>query len=262
MILEDIAAKLLHNARHAHDPATAGKTAEQLAAEKQAADEAAAKKAADDAAAKAAAAKKAPLADFADIWTIDAATQPKNLSDAVKFTFDPAKLAEAAKTVDFAKNADPELIKKALAGDAASLQALLNGTGQSVYLHSAVATSKLVEAALSKQAEAITAALPDLVKKQQITEDLRSGEDAAFYTNPAVSPVVSLMEHQLRVQNPDLTAKQIATKAREFVAGIVEAKTAAGTAAAVAAAGRRPDGATRGARNDNWETFFKLPAAS
>jgi hypothetical protein len=41
---------------------------------------------------------------------------------------------------------------------------------------------------------------------------------------------------------------------------MVEAKQAAGAAAEVAAAGRRPDATTRGTRNDNWENFFKLPA--
>lgn len=195
---------------------------------------------------------KSPLANFADLWQTDA--NKVNLDRPVTFELDPTKLAEAAKGLDFTKAVKPEVAEKALKGDAAALSELLNNVSQSTFIQSTSMTAKLVEAALQKQAAAFKSALPGLIKKQTVNENLRSGENSEFLSHPSVQPLVELLEMQMTEKYPKASAAQISKNVKEYLTGFGE--IASGRAAATAK--QKQGTGTSGLGDDNWSDFAGL----
>src|SRR6266850_4840899 len=194
---------------------------------------------------------KSPLANYGELWKTDDKI-PLDLAKAVTFDLDPAKLAEAAKSIDFTKAIDPALAEKALKGDSTALATILQSVSQSSYVQSAALSAKLIEAALAKQADSIKLILPTLVKRATVNENLRSGDNAEFLNHPAVAPLVSLLEHQLTEKYPKASAAEVATHARKYMTGLGDILSGkAGKAAKEPA-----DGAgTKGLGSDNWSDF-------
>lgn len=194
---------------------------------------------------------KSPLAGFVDLWKTGD-SQPLDLSKAVTFDLDPAKLAEAAKALDFTKAIDPKLAEAALKGDANALSAVLQSVSQSSYVQSAALSAKLIEAALAKQADAFKAALPNLVKRATVNENLRGGDNSEFLNHPAVAPLVSLLEQQLTEKYPKASAAEITTHARKYMTGLGDILSGKAKKAAT----ELLDGSgTKGLGDDNWSDF-------
>lgn len=194
---------------------------------------------------------KSPLAGFVDLWQTDAGSKA-DLNKPVTFDLDPTKLAEAAKGLDFTKAVKPELAEKALKGDAAALAEILNSVSQSSFVQSASMSAKLIEAALKQQATAFKAALPSLIKKQNVNESLRSGENAEFLSHPSVQPLVELLEMQMTEKYPKASASQISDNVKKYLLGFGE--IASGRAAQALKESKGPGG-TSGLGDDNWSDF-------
>jgi len=192
---------------------------------------------------------KSPLAGFVDLWQTDEASRVKT-NQAITFDLDPTKLAEAAKGLDFTKAVKPELAEKALKGDVAALAEILNSVSQSSFVQSSSMSAKLIEAALKKQAEAFKASLPSLIKRQNVNESLRSGDNAEFLSHPSVQPLVELLEMQMTEKYPKASALQISENVRKYLLGFGE--IASGRA--LAAAKEKGTG-TAGLGDDNWSEF-------
>ena len=159
----------------------------------------------------------APFADFADLWKNDPTTESK--SDQGLFSnVDPAKLMEAAKKIDFSKSVTPEIMQRVAAGGEDGMRAMLeamNASAQSVYAQSAFATTKIVEQALSKAQESYDAKIPSMIKKHQVSDNLR--QENPIFSNPAVQPIISALEAQMTVKFPNASATEITNMAKQYV---------------------------------------------
>lgn len=163
---------------------------------------------------------KSPLDGYSKLWE-HADTDGKPLSLVPSMDADPTKLLAAAKTVDFTKAMNPELLDKASKGDAGALGALVNEAAQAGYAQSALATTKIVEAALKKQAENFTSTImPELLRRNNIGRDLRT--DNPLFDNPAVKPMLEGLERQLAIKYKDATPAEITQHAKTVLTGFAE----------------------------------------
>lgn len=160
----------------------------------------------------------APLADFAKLWEVDPnATGPQSVIGAV----DPKKLMDAAQKTDFAKSISKDVMAKIQAGGQEGQDALasaFNTVTQTVYANSAMATAKIVEQALARQQENFKAMLPQIIKQHTLSDTLRS--ENPVFSNPAVQPLISAMEHQLATKYPNATATELTNMAKQYVEGL------------------------------------------
>lgn len=199
---------------------------------------------------------ESPLANFNELWKIDDKNKQGEISLSPTFNIEPAKLAEAAKTLDFAKVVSPEVMAKALGGDSASLAAALNAVTQAAYTHSAVSTAKIVEAALAKQAQQFQQFLPNEVRRLQVSEQVRS--DNPIFNNPAVAPMLDMLKDQLTAKFPAAPAAEISAQAQQFLSEFAKAVVTAG-GGSITEKAAEGTGAAKGADYD-WGNFFEPKA--
>lgn len=161
-----------------------------------------------------------PLAGYKDLWE-HADTDGKPIALVPPLEADPAKLLAAAKTVDFTKTMNPELLEKAAKGDAAALSQVVNEAAQAGYAQSAMATTKILEAALAKQADMFkTTVMPEILRRNNIGNALRA--DNPLFDNPAVKPLLEGLEARLVVKYPTDTPEQLNIRAKEIFLGMSE----------------------------------------
>jgi hypothetical protein len=149
-----------------------------------------------------------PLEQFADIWQTpapDASQDPSFFANV-----DPAKLMASAKKVDFAKTLTPEMLAAVAAGGEPAQKAFvqaMNAVAQTVYAQSALATTKIVDQALSKYQTSYDARLPNLVKGLSANESLVT--ENPIFSNPALQPIVQGLQQQFQRKNPSASAAEI-----------------------------------------------------
>ena len=161
---------------------------------------------------------ESPLAGYAKLWENDPKAPPKP-SDSVVFNADPAKMLEAAGKIDFASVIPKELAEKALKGDPQAFMEAMNKVTQATYAQSAGASTKLIEQALAKQVDMFkTTIIPDIVRQTQVRSGINS--ENQILANPAISPVVEMLQAQLIKQNPTASADVIQAKVTELMKGM------------------------------------------
>lgn len=206
--------------------------------------------------------EKAPLAEYAKLWENDPTKQPE--APQPFFNADPKKLLEAARTIDFSKQIPAEVLAKVAAGGEgaqAAFSEAINAVTQAAYAQSAHATTKIVEAALTKQMEQVMAKIPDLVRNQAIKENLRA--ENPLFSNPAVSPMLSMLESQISSKNPTASAAEVNTMAKNF---LNEFATAIGVQQTASQNNQNNNASGNmkktGAKGDNWEDFFGVSSSA
>lgn len=132
----------------------------------------------------------------------------------------PQQMLEAAAKVDFAKVLDKDILAKITAGGEDAAQALvqaLNKVSQQTYAQTVLVTDKLISAQVQKAQEDFASRVPDLVKRQRVQDDLI--KDNPAFKDPAVAPVVGLIQNQLAEKFPQATADEIKQMAIEYFTG-------------------------------------------
>lgn len=160
---------------------------------------------------------KAPLDAFTNLWETDpnAATPG---SDSIFANLDPAKIFEAAKGANFASTISRENLQAISQGGEGAIQAFqdaMNSATQAVFAQSTLATTKIVEQALAKQAAKFDAELPNLVRKHSASDSLHTENPAL--SNPAAQPIISAIQAQLAIKHPNATATQLKTMAKDYL---------------------------------------------
>ena len=158
-----------------------------------------------------------PLEQFKDVW------QPPKTEEgkpSVPLSADPQKIMEAASRVDFTKILNQEALAKVQAGGEEAVQAmasLLNQTAQAVYGQSTVAASKIVEQALLQAERKFADRVPTLVNQKAAQAKLLTANKAL--ANPAVAPIVTMIQDQLALKYPNATSDELADMAAEMMKG-------------------------------------------
>lgn len=160
---------------------------------------------------------KSPLGNFDKLWQID--PNKKAPESAVPtFNSDPAKMMELAGTADFTKHIDPELLARATKGDGAAMMEVIQKSAQAGFAHSNLATTKIVETALTQLNEKYE---KDVIPRILAAERVRNtvAEDNPIFTNPAAQPVVEMIRNQMMSQYPTATPEAIKTMVADYITG-------------------------------------------
>lgn len=191
------------------------------------------------------AAPVSPLDQFSKLWepATTAGVDPTLPANMFAGT-DPAKMLEAARKVDFAKNVDPAVLAKITAGGpdaAAAFAQAMNDIGQRAYAQSSFAATKIVETALEKFQQGLDARLPNQVKSFQVSEALKQSNPAL--THPAAAPIMEALQAQMTVKYPNATVSEINDLASQYL-------TQFGAAFAP------PKAAPATPASEDWDKFF------
>lgn len=160
---------------------------------------------------------KAPLDQFNTLWETD----PNNTAPGTESIFanlDPAKIFEAAKNANFAGTISQENLQAISQGGEPAMRAFqeaMNAATQAVFAQSTLATTKIVEQALAKQAAKYEEAIPNLVRKHAASDSLHTENPAL--SNPAAQPIISAIQAQLAIKHPNATATQLKTMAKDYL---------------------------------------------
>lgn len=163
---------------------------------------------------------KSPLDGYSKMWET-AETDGKPASLVPTLTADPAKLMAAAKTIDFSKAITPATLEAAAKGDAVALGQAISEAAQAGYAQAASATTKILEAALTKQADIFkNDVMPEILRKHTVDSSLSL--ETPLFDNPAVKPMFDMVKDQLAVKYPTATAAEIANHAKTMMGGFAD----------------------------------------
>lgn len=185
-----------------------------------------------------------PFDGLQDIWQTPANPTPE---EPIIPNVDPAKLMEAAGKVDFTKSITPEILQKIQAGGEGASQAFLtamNSVAQTAFAHSAMATTKIVEQSLGRQAEKFNKDLPSQIRKLSANESLLA--ENPLLSNPAVQPLVVALQEQLVRKNPQATAGEIQTQINNYFGALGKAFNP-----------DKPAASQSGKKEEDWSAFFQ-----
>lgn len=173
---------------------------------------------------------KSPLADFAKLWEnepVKDGEHPRpDLNDpnsiVPNLQIDPKRLSDAAKRIDFSRVIDPELSKKALAGDTAAFAQVINSVAQASFANMSMVSSRIVENALRQFApKLLNESLPHSIRKFSIGDSLSASNK--IFNDPAVAPMLEMLKSQLQNKYPQASTKEISDMANKFMQGLVKA---------------------------------------
>lgn len=199
---------------------------------------------------------KSPLANYGDLWQTSTDPKDKNYvkppaTTATKISADPAKMMEAAKTVDFTKVLSPELQARLAKAEPAAIVEAMNTVAQATYAQAAGAATHILNSALEAQAKTFRdQVMPEILRNHSVSQQLRT--DNPLFDNPAVSPVLKMVERQLVAKNPTLSPVEITAKAKDYLTGFATEL--------VSASGRvitdKPAAPAKGREPQNWGEYF------
>lgn len=192
-----------------------------------------------------------PFDQFSDLWQTAPVDPNAPKNSGVFGDIDPKRFMEAAGKIDFTKVVTPDQLQAISQGGENSVKAFaeaLNSVAQTTYAQSSFAATKIVEQAMARAKDSFLADLPQHIKKQTVSENLRN--DNPVFSNPAVQPIISALEAQLTVKYPAASAAEITGMAKQYVEAL-------GTS--FAPKQPEPQGAGKsGTKNEtDWSTFLQ-----
>ena len=162
--------------------------------------------------------EESPDVKFAKMWEPTPVDPNKKEPEVTGLT--PEQMLQAAAKVDFAKVIDADTLAKIKAGGDGATEALvaaMNKVAQQTYAQTTLVADKLITAQVDRAKEDFAKQVPDLVKRQRLQDSLVK-ENPAF-KDPAVAPIVALIQNQLAEKNPTATSDELAELAKEFFTG-------------------------------------------
>lgn len=165
------------------------------------------------------AAPEAPLDQFKTLWDTDPASQQSGQQ--LNFNIDPAQLAAIADKLDFAQMVPQAIQDRIAAGGADAVAASMeanNLIARAVYQQNALATTKLVEATYLQAQNKLEAAIDKRFKTLGLA-DTTAAKNPAL-TNPAVKPLVDMIQQQIITKYPNATSAEISAKVNEYFATV------------------------------------------
>lgn len=171
--------------------------------------------------AQSAAAPTSPLDPFKDVWSPAAAqAQSADPFAAPYLQLDETKLTQGLQQVDFTRGLNPELIQKAMSGDAAALMETLNHVSRATLHQATRLQAATTESALRTQSDRIKGYIPDAVKTSNLQNQPITNPALA---HPSVEPMLRVLRGQIAQQNPNMTPQEVAARAENFFTSAAQA---------------------------------------
>lgn len=133
------------------------------------------------------------------------------------FQFDPAKVQEAASKLDFTSNINPELVTKALGGDAQALMDVINGAVRTAFTAQTLNMGNVLNDGFSRHGKAIDQALPSRLRTQAI---VTAQSDDPILAHPSMAPILAGLKLTIAQNNPNMPAADVNKAAEEYLKGV------------------------------------------
>lgn len=130
------------------------------------------------------------------------------------FNLDPKVLGEVSGSLDFTKSVQPELLQKALTGDAQSLLQIMNQIGQQAYQSALSHSSSLTDKFVGARSAFDQKQLGTGVKRELTTQAL---SNIPNYNHPVVKNQLNMLANQIQAANPEYSPEQIAQTAAKMM---------------------------------------------
>jgi len=138
---------------------------------------------------------------FETLWQND---DKQGSQQGINFNLDPAQLAEIAGKIDYSQAVTPEIRQRlAMGGEdavAATMEAL-NAVNRMSYQQNAVATTKLIEAAVKSTEASMDEKIQRTIKSMGLAENVTATNPAL--SNPAFAPIVKAAQQQIIAKFPN-----------------------------------------------------------
>lgn len=169
---------------------------------------------------------KAPLAENPlDIYqkVIDNARKAEP-NKAPEFAIDGKVLEDVSSKMDFTRGVNPELLQKAMGGDAASMLEVIQQSGRAAYKASMEHNSTLTNAHLAQRLEFESKRINSGVKEQLTSDALKSADNANF-NHPVVQAELNRVANLFAqsAEYADASPAQVAKAAKDYLNSIYSA---------------------------------------
>jgi len=197
-----------------------------------------------------------PLDNHRTFWDNLKDAQGKDVAPAVDptttgvFNFDPAKIADSAKNLNFTGNVSQELVTEALAGSdksPAALVALMNQVAQNAVAAMTVQTGKLIDQGLVANNDRIKTTLPRHIKQVQLDQ---TSSDNPVLSHAAAQPLVAAMKRAAFAKDPNADPAAVNAAVESYLSDFATALLE-GSPTALAAKQQKAAGET------NWMEYIK-----
>lgn len=194
--------------------------------------------------------EKSPLDGFAKLWEIDPKqTGPKSLVPSINA--DPKAIMDASRKLDFTKALSEATLAGIAKSDPKAFLAGINEASQAAFAQAAGMTSNLLTQALTAQEKTFREdVMPDILRKHNVSNALRT--DNPLFDNPAVKPVLTMVENQFSSKHPGASPQEITTLAKQYLSEF--ATEILGNAGKVVSDAPKQDTRQRG--TTDWGKFF------
>ena len=162
-----------------------------------------------------------PLDNYQDFWQNDPNAKPQ-----AEFTpeqLDPAKLQEVVSKTQLTSVITPELQARINAGGDDAQVAMveaMNTVAQQTLMQSTTVANKMIESQVTKAVAAMAAKIPDIVKAQNLTNNLH--DQNPLFKNPAVAPIIEAATTHLQTKFPTASAHELTAMAQDYVTAMAE----------------------------------------
>lgn len=158
---------------------------------------------------------------FETLWQNDEKEQkPQGLN----FNLDPNQLAEIAGKIDYSQAITPEIRQRLSMGGedavAATMEAL-NLVSRMNYQQNAMATTKLIEAAVKTTEASMESKIQKVIKSMGLEENITSSNPAL--QSPAFAPIVKAAKEQIIAKYPNASQQELNRMLNQYLAKAGEA---------------------------------------
>lgn len=167
------------------------------------------------------------LDQFADMFkpkAVDpAAPRPPGVNDPYLGPLDPAAFKQQVSQANFASNIPPDVVQKAISGDAQAFMEAINMASREAFSAAAQLSHGLVEHGARTAAERVSGSLDSRIRNFQIKTQNSSHEALG---HPAVAPMMNAVKLQIATSNPQLSPEQVQQQAESYFTQMADVLTA------------------------------------
>lgn len=163
------------------------------------------------------------LEEMAQVWKTATTADGKPITPQADplsqplFSFKQEDVINSAKTLDFTKSVNPELLTKAVGGDVDAMRQALNETVQTAFAAMTLNTGNIMNDGFLRHGKAFDAALPTRLRNHEVAT--RQSDDPVL-SHPSVAPILIGLKATIAQQQPNLTPDQIQSAAENYVKGL------------------------------------------
>lgn len=130
------------------------------------------------------------------------------------FNLDPKVVDDVASKMNFANNIDPQVVQKAMQGDAQAFMQAIQSAAQNAYKAAITHTTSLTDNFINQRSDFEKKQIDTGVRQQLTTQALSS---APNFSHPVIKQELNRVADQFSRANPDASPMEVAEAAKKYI---------------------------------------------